>query len=66
MAKMWSPQSPEVLRHWVDTILMEASDKLNDWESTFIENISYKLDLKMRLTQVQEEKLESIYVEKTN
>lgn len=65
MAKIWEPRLPEILRYWVDTILMEASDNLNDWETNFINNIEKQLDLGIKLTQSQEDKLESIYAEKT-
>lgn len=66
MSKLWQPKQITTLRHWVETILFEASDKLNDWETTFLDDIQKKLDLNMKLTQAQEEKLESIYAEKTS
>lgn len=65
MAQIWKPQTNEVHRHWVDTILKEASDKLSDWETKFIDDIDRKVTLGLQLTQAQEEKLESIYAEKT-
>lgn len=66
MAKIWQPQPFEVLQQWVDDILEEASDKLNDWETRFIDDIAIKVANKWPLTQSQEEKLESIYAEKTS
>ena len=65
MAEIWKPQPREVYQHWIDTILAEASDKLNDWESSFIENIQTSLSLYGRLTEKQADKLERIYAEKT-
>lgn len=66
MAEMWKPQPIEVYLHWINTILTEASDKLNDWETTFIASIQMKLDGRRNLTQAQAEKLETIYAEKTS
>lgn len=62
---MWQPKQSTTLRHWVETILFEASDKLTEWETTFIDDIQKRLDLSRPLTQSQEEKLEAIYAEKT-
>lgn len=66
MAVMWQPKQTTTLRHWLETIRFEASDKLTDWENTFIDDIEKRLDLGRKLTQQQEEKLEAIYAEKTN
>jgi len=65
MAEQWKSQSPKVHREWLDTIIKEASDKLNDWETTFIESIERQLDRRTPLTQAQEEKLEDIYANYT-
>lgn len=65
MAKIWEPQSFEVLKHWLNTILDEASDDLNDWEERFISEIGIRIDNGWQLTELQEKKLESIYMEKT-
>lgn len=66
MGVMWKPQPFDVLQHWIDTILEEASDELNDWETRFVEDMRVKVLNKWSLTQAQEEKLESIYAEKTS
>lgn len=66
MSEIWKSQPPKVHRHWLDTILMGAQDKLSDWETNFIESIEKQLDKRMLLSQAQEEKLESIYAEKTS
>jgi hypothetical protein len=63
---MWQPQSFEVLQSWVDAILEEASDNLNDWETKFIEDMRVRVQNRWALSQTQEEKLESIYAEKTS
>ena len=66
MAKMWQPQHYEVLRGWIDAILEEASDDLNDWETKFIEDMNVRVNNKWPLTETQEKKLESIYADKTS
>jgi len=66
MAKIWQPQPFEVLQNWIDTILEEASDSLNDWETKFVDDMAIRVANKWQLTQSQEEKLESIYAEKTS
>lgn len=65
MAKIWEPQSFDTLKYYVDTILEEASDLLNNWETSFIEDMSIKIANKWPLTKAQEDRLESIYAEKT-
>lgn len=64
MAKIWEPQPTLVYQHWIKDILEESSDKLSDWESSFIENVESQLRYR-NLTQAQAEKLESIYVKYT-
>jgi hypothetical protein len=66
MAEMWKPKDQDLLRNWVEAILMEASDDLNDWEKNFISDMENRLDRGQRLTQLQEEKLEQIYAAKTS
>ena len=65
MAEIWKPQPKEVLLIWIEAIVTEASDELNDWESGFIDGIKYQLDYKDHLSEVQEGHLERIYTEKT-
>jgi hypothetical protein len=65
MAEIWKPQSWDVLEYWVSTILDEASDLLNHWEASFIEDMEVKVINKWPLTKAQQDKLESIYAEKT-
>lgn len=65
MPKMWEPTNPETLRYYVDTILNEASDKLTDWESKFIDNLDSQLRFGRVLSEKQEYHLERIYAEKT-
>lgn len=65
MAKVWEPKDIDLLISWKDAVLNEASDELNDWENSFIESISLKLDRRNPLTERQEEILERIYAEKT-
>lgn len=65
MAEMWRSKSTEVLKDWVQTIIDEASDDLNAWELKFISDMETKLANGWFITQAQQEKLESIYAEKT-
>lgn len=66
MAKIWQPQPFEVLQQWIDDILEEASDELNDWETKFIDDMRTRVINKWPLTETQEKKLESIYADKTS
>lgn len=65
MNNIWNPQSNEVLKSWVEAIIDEASDDLNDWETKFIHDIQIKVANNWSLTQKQEETLERIYADKT-
>ncbi len=66
MAEIWKPQPIEIYQSWVDAIVSEASDDLNDWENKFIDNIQIRLNFGNQLTEEQAKKLESIYSEKTS
>jgi hypothetical protein len=63
MTKIWQPQPKEVLQHWYDSIMDEASDDL--WEINFMESVNKYLTKGWNLSQTMEEKLESIYADKT-
>jgi hypothetical protein len=65
MARVWRTAGPETLKHYIDTILDEASDELNDWETKFIEDMQIRVANGWPTTQTQEEKLEQIYAAKT-
>jgi hypothetical protein len=66
MAPIWKPQSFEVLNHWLDAILSEASDELDDWETRFVDDMMIRVANKWALSQTQEEKLEQIYAKYTS
>lgn len=66
MTSIWKPQPFEVLEVWLKTILEEASDDLNDWETRFIDDMTIRIANKWALTQSQEETLEKIYARKTS
>lgn len=66
MSEIWKPQPIEVYKGWLDAILIEASDKLNDWESMFIGSLETKLMNGQQLTKAQAEKLEQLYVKHTS
>lgn len=65
MPPIWKPASKETLRHYIETVLDEASDDLNDWETKFIENVDRITQIGGSLSKKQEEILERIYAEKT-
>lgn len=65
MSRIWQSQPREVLQSWIDAILEEASDDLNDWESYFINDMAIRIANGWSITETQERKLESIYAEKT-
>ena len=65
MAEMWKPHDIEVYRTWLNAILDEASDALNDWESSFVDSMQNRLDNGWNLSQNQSEKLEQIYTKHT-
>ena len=56
-------QPPEVYQDWVDRILVEA--KLTQWEQDFVDSINRQLELGVKLSPAQANKLESIHAEKT-
>ncbi len=68
MAKIWVPQPPDVIRHWLVSLQdVKVQRKLSPWEKEFVANIDWQLyhsDGKP-LTQRQQEVLEKIYAEKT-
>lgn len=66
MPLAWEPQPIEVYRSWVDAILSEALDELNEWETNFVNDMDERLSLMRQLTQAQAEKLETIYAEHTS
>ena len=65
MAEMWKPQPRSTYRYWVETILMESSDKLSDWEKNFLDSIDNRLNFS-DLTEGQAEKLEQLYTKYTS
>ncbi len=65
MSRIWQSQPREVLQSWIDAILEESSDELNDWESHFINDMAIRIANDWPITEGQERKLESIYAEKT-
>ena len=61
----WQRQDRDVINHWINTILEEASDSLNEWETNFVNDMQMRLQNGWSWTEAQEKKLESIYAEKT-
>lgn len=65
MPLIWKPRDKEILQHWIDVILDEASDELYDWEWSFMDSIQIRMS-NGPLTKAQEDKLEQIYVRHTS
>lgn len=65
MAEIWKPQSISIYNDWIQAIIDESSDILNNWETSFIESLTVRLDNENNLTELQAQKLELIYCEKT-
>lgn len=65
MAAIWKPQPISVYKDWAEAIIDEASDKLNSWETTFVNSIYERLQSGNNLSEAQANKLEHIYAEKT-
>jgi hypothetical protein len=63
--EIWKPQPPEIVLSWLEAIVDEAQDELNDWENNFIDSIEMRIRNRWPLTESQEKKLEQIYAEKT-
>ena len=56
MPLIWKPRDKKILQHWIDVIVADPSDEVNDWESSFIDNIQATLRYGI-LTEKQEDKL---------
>lgn len=65
MSKIWEPYEILVYKDWIEVIINESSDELNEWEANFISSLYDRLNKGINLTQAQSNKLETIYAEKT-
>lgn len=65
MSEIWKPLDIGTYLDWCEAIINEASDELNSWETSFVENIYLQLNQGNNLTERQATKLEKIYAEKT-
>lgn len=66
MAEMWKPYDAQTYEMWVAAIKDEASDRLTDWETNFVENINNQLDYNANLSKAQSDTLERIYTKYTS
>lgn len=64
MAELKKRQPLEVVEHWLHVIETEGR-RVTDWERHFCESIQSQLDEERGLSEVQEDKLESIYANRT-
>lgn len=66
MADKWFPQDIDVYISWVESIILESSDELTNWETEFIRSIyDTRLCRGYNLSEKQAVQLEKIYTEKT-
>lgn len=63
---MWKPLTRETYELWVNAVFDEASDKLTDWETNFMENMRNQLDYNSNLSKAQSDTLERIYTKYTS
>lgn len=66
MSEIWKAQSATVYINWIDSIIEESADKLNEWETDFLDSLENKLNKGNSLTERQAEILERIYVRYTS
>lgn len=51
---------------WIDTIIDESSDKLTDWERSFLDSIGNWIASGKTLSEKQHEVLEKLYTKYTS
>jgi hypothetical protein len=66
MPEIWKAQSTLVYNNWINSIIEESSDKLNEWETDFLDSLQNRLNRGNNLTQNQAEILERIYIRYTS
>lgn len=62
---MTAKQSPEVIRHWIETVNDEGRG-LTAWEKQFMESITDQAGVTGSVSEKQQEILERIYAERTS
>jgi hypothetical protein len=62
---MWHPYDAQTYELWLDAIIDEASDQLNDWESKFINDMQNQLRFNSNFTRNQSDMIEKIYTKYT-
>jgi hypothetical protein len=62
---MWHPYDAQTYELWLDAIVDEASDQLNDWESKFINDMQNQLRFNSNFTRNQSDMIEKIYTKYT-
>jgi len=60
---MDAAESYKIYQKWIEDCL--SSDKLSEWEDSFVRSIKFQLESKGRLSVKQVEVLERIYADKT-
>jgi hypothetical protein len=60
----FKPHSKSVIIDWLDQLDYHSEDS-SSWEIDFVDSMRTTIDRYGRLTEAQQNKLESIYVEKT-
>lgn len=49
------------IEHWLETLITEHSDDLNDWEKNFVNDMDMKFESEQEFTTAQMNKLEQIF-----
>jgi hypothetical protein len=62
---MWKPYDKETYEMWLDAIVNEASNELNDWETKFINDMRTQLAYNSNFTHNQSDQIEKIYTKYT-
>lgn len=61
MADPWKPKTQKVLQDWIDYIYAR-NKSLTEWEHGFLVGVGAQVRRRGSLTEVQEQRLEGIYV----
>lgn len=69
MSEIWKPQLSSIYMDWITMIIADtnaANVELTNWEKDFITSMHIRIIMKKEITELQAQKLESIYVKYTN
>lgn len=64
MAEVWKRPDEEAIKQWLEAC-EDNSERLNPWETNFIESMRGRIDRDWQLTDLQVQTLEKIYADRT-